>query len=41
MRFTADLIAMNEGKGVLQGDCVCSFSGKAHSDLSTTVTAGK
>jgi hypothetical protein len=41
MRFTADLIAMNGGKGVVQGDCICAFTGKPHSDISTTVTAGK
>jgi hypothetical protein len=41
MRFTAGLITMNGGKGVVQGDCICAFTGKPHSDLSTTVTAGK
>lgn len=41
MRFTADLITMNDGKGVVQGDCICAFTGKPHSDLSTTVKAGK
>ncbi len=41
MRFTADLITMNGGKGVVQGDCICAFTGLPHSDLSTTVTAGK
>ncbi|MBY8236599.1 hypothetical protein KW539_10925 [Vibrio fluvialis] len=41
MRFTADLITMNGGKGVVQGDCICAFTGKPHSDLSNTVKAGK
>ncbi|NNN99102.1 hypothetical protein FKQ62_06390 [Vibrio sp. B1-2] len=41
MRFTADLITMNGGKGVVQGDCICAFTGKPHSDLSATVKAGK
>ncbi|WP_153446926.1 hypothetical protein [Vibrio algicola] len=41
MRFTADLITMNGGKGVVQGDCICSFTGLPHSDLSATVKAGK
>ncbi|MDN4696283.1 hypothetical protein QYZ44_21395 [Vibrio parahaemolyticus] len=41
MRFTADLITMNGGKGVVQGDCICAFTGAPHSDLSTTVKAGK
>lgn len=41
MRFTANLITMNGGKGVVQGDCICAFTGKPHSDLSSTVTAGK
>ncbi|SHF51424.1 hypothetical protein [Vibrio gazogenes] len=41
MRFTADLITMNGGKGVVQGDCICAFTGKKHSDLSSTVKAGK
>ncbi|MBY7811598.1 hypothetical protein KW448_08055 [Vibrio fluvialis] len=41
MRFTADLISMNGGKGVVQGDCICAFTGLPHSDLSTTVKAGK
>ncbi|MFI3276914.1 hypothetical protein [Vibrio sp.] len=34
-------VHLNEGKGVVQGDCLCAFTGKPHSDLSTTVTAGK
>lgn len=37
----ADLITMNGGKGVVQGDCICAFTGKPHSDLSSTVKAGK
>jgi len=41
MRFTADLITMNGGKGVVQGDCICAFTGKPHADISTTVKAGK
>ncbi|MGL4193177.1 MAG: hypothetical protein ACRCRU_11580 [Vibrio sp.] len=41
MRFTAALIAMNGGKGVVQGDCICAFTGLPHTDLSSTVTAGK
>ena len=41
IRFTADLITMNGGKGVVQGDCICAFTGLPHSDLSTTVKAGK
>ncbi|PFG55756.1 hypothetical protein ATG66_2072 [Vibrio sp. ES.051] len=41
MRFTADLITMNGGKGVVQGDCICAFTGLPHSDLSSTVKAGK
>lgn len=41
MRFTADLITMNGGKGVVQGDCICAFTGLPHSDLSATVKAGK
>lgn len=41
MRFTADLITMNGGKGVVQGDCICSFTGLPHTDLSSTVKAGK
>ncbi|MGF1842447.1 hypothetical protein L4C39_04530 [Vibrio clamense] len=41
MRYTADLITMNGGKGVVQGDCICAFTGKPHSDLSSTVKAGK
>jgi hypothetical protein len=41
MRFTADLITMNGGKGVVQGDCISSFTGKPHSDFSSTVKAGK
>lgn len=34
-------VHLNKGKGVVQGDCLCAFTGKPHSDLSTTVTAGK
>jgi hypothetical protein len=41
MRFTADLITMNGGTGVVQGDCICAFTGRPHSDLSSTVKAGK
>lgn len=41
MRYTADLIEMNGGKGVVQGDCICALTGLPHSDLSTTVKAGK
>lgn len=41
MRFTADLITMNGGKGVVQGDCICQFTGLPHSDISSTVKAGK
>nr|WP_227739192.1 hypothetical protein [Vibrio azureus] len=41
MRFSADLITMNGGKGVVQGDCICAYTGKPHSDLSSTVKAGK
>lgn len=41
IRFKADLITLNQGKGVVQGDCICAFTGKPHSDLSATVTAGK
>ncbi|MBF4257514.1 hypothetical protein EAY27_13195 [Vibrio anguillarum] len=41
MRFTADLITMNGGKGVVQGDCICQFTGLPHSDVSATVKAGK
>lgn len=41
MRYTADLITMNGGKGVVQGDCICAFTGKPHTDLSSTVKAGK
>ncbi|EHR6439687.1 hypothetical protein CV742_19625 [Vibrio parahaemolyticus] len=37
----ADLITMNGGKGVVQGDCICAYTGKPHSDLSSTVKAGK
>lgn len=37
----ADLITMNGGKGIVQGDCICAFTGKPHSDLSSTVKAGK
>ncbi|SIO96469.1 hypothetical protein [Vibrio spartinae] len=41
MRFTADLITMNGGSGVVQGDCICAFTGQKHSDFSSTVKAGK
>ncbi|MBO0161519.1 hypothetical protein J0692_04665 [Vibrio alginolyticus] len=41
MRYTAGLITMNGGKGIVQGDCICAFTGKPHSDLSSTVKAGK
>ena len=41
MRYTADLITMNGGKGVVQGDCICAFTGLPHTDLSSTVKAGK
>ncbi|YCO01562.1 hypothetical protein ACB087_01310 [Vibrio sp. VNB-15] len=41
MRFTANLITMNGGKGVVQGDCICAYTGRPHSDLSSTVKAGK
>lgn len=34
-------VHINKGKGVVQGDCLCAFTGKPHSDLSMTVTAGK
>ena len=34
-------VHLNKGKGVVQGDCLCSFTGKPHSDFSMTVTAGK
>lgn len=37
----ATTIRLNGGKGVVQGDCICAFTGKPHSDLSSTVTAGK
>lgn len=37
----ADVITMNGGKGVVQGDCICAFTGKPHTDLSSTVKAGK
>ncbi|EKO3439453.1 hypothetical protein NTE19_003345 [Vibrio fluvialis] len=38
---TAALITFNGGKGVVQGDCICALTGKPHSDLSSTVKAGK
>lgn len=41
IRYTANLITMNGGKGVVQGDCICVYTGKPHSDLSSTVKAGK
>lgn len=34
-------VHLNGGKGVVQGDCLCAFTGKAHSDFSTVVTAAK
>ncbi|WP_254619025.1 bacteriophage T4 gp5 trimerisation domain-containing protein [Vibrio metschnikovii] len=38
---TADKISMNGGLGVVTGECICAFTGKPHSDMSTCVTAGK
>ncbi len=38
---TADKISMNGGKGVVTGECICAFTGKPHSDMSSCVTAGK
>lgn len=40
----ATLIDMKVGtptKGVVQGDCICHFTGLPHGDLSTTVKASK
>lgn len=37
----AKKVHLNQGKGVVQGDCICQFTGKPHSDVSATVTAGK
>lgn len=37
----AEHIALNQGTGVVTGQCVCPFTGKPHADVSTTVTAGK
>lgn len=34
-------IKMNNGVGVVTGECICSFTGLPHSDMSATVTAGK
>jgi phage baseplate assembly protein V len=34
-------IKLNSGKGVVTGECICQFTGKPHSDISSTVTAGK
>ncbi|WDE69791.1 baseplate assembly protein V [Vibrio phage VPHZ6] len=34
-------IKLNGGKGVVTGDCICQFTGKPHSDISSQVTAGK
>lgn len=34
-------IKLNGGKGVVTGDCICQFTGKPHSDISSKVTAGK
>lgn len=34
-------IELNGGKGVVTGDCICAFTGRPHSDKSSTVTAGK
>lgn len=34
-------IELNGGKGVVTGDCICAFTGNAHLDFSSTVTAGK
>jgi phage baseplate assembly protein V len=34
-------IALNQGTGVVTGECICPFTGKPHADISTTVTAGK
>lgn len=37
----APTIALNGGAGVITGECICSFTGAPHSDMSATVTAGK
>ncbi|EJG1615100.1 phage baseplate assembly protein V [Vibrio parahaemolyticus] len=34
-------VKINGGKGVVTGDCICQFTGKPHSDISSQVTAGK
>lgn len=34
-------IKLNKGVGVVTGACICQFTGKPHSDISTQVTAGK
>lgn len=34
-------IKLNQGKGVVTGDCVCQFTGLPHSDISSQVFAGK
>lgn len=41
VHIDGESIHLNQGKGVVQGDCLCAFTGKPHSDLSSTVTAGK
>ncbi|MCP4163623.1 MAG: phage baseplate assembly protein V [Deltaproteobacteria bacterium] len=41
VNVTSPMIKMNEGKGVVTGECACMLTGIPHSDVSTKVFAGK
>jgi hypothetical protein len=34
-------IRLNQGTGVVTGECICHFTGKPHGDISSQVRAGK
>jgi len=39
--FNGSQIKLNNGTGVVTGECICALTGLPHSDISTTVIAGK
>lgn len=41
IKANATKIGLNDGAGVVTGECICAFTGSPHSDVSNTVTAGK
>lgn len=41
VKVNGSTISLNDGTGVVTGECICALTGKPHSDISCTVMAGK